>query len=65
MLRSLPSFQMKENANYVVKMATVSKLKGSIAGRMINKSQRKKNTLVCARGEPRKEEREGGRKEGK
>lgn len=65
MLGSLTSFQMKENVNYVVKMAMVSKLKGKRYWKNDRQISEEEKTLVRARKEPRKEERKGeeGRKE--
>jgi len=56
---------MNENANYVVKMAMVSKLEGKHCWKNDKQISEEEKTLVCAREEPRKEEREGGRKEGR
>lgn len=61
MLGSLTSFQMKENVNYVVKMAMVSKLKGKRYWKNDRQISEEEKTLVCARKEKRKGEE--GRKE--
>lgn len=65
MLGSLTSFQMNENANYLVKTAIVSKLKGEHYWKDDKQIPEEEKKLVCTEKEPRKEERKGGRKEGK